>query len=300
MDYSYFAAPAQSYPFLGLPPTPTHSYGAHEDPRHEPPDVYQTTSGFQSFDQSFQFNPNVFVPQPPEQQSPPISHHGPLVAALTHTESSNGINSNGEYENDQNGNRSSSEEKEILTPAQSRRKAQNRAAQRAFRERKERHVKDLENKLNSLSAHSSTLSSDNERLRKELQKLATQNEILRATSGPASQPPLHNFRPPSPVHGPLTYSPTDFQKAVGVDPKKHPVSYEEYGGEDGERLLSAGATWDLIQSHELCRKGMVDVGDVCKRLKGRASCDGRGPAFKECEVMDAIEESVMSAADELI
>ena len=161
-------------------------------------------------------------------------------------------------------------------------------------------MKDLENKLNSLSAHSTTLLTDNERLKRELQKLATQNEILRATTGPASQPPLHNVRPPSPLHGPQTYSPTDFQKAVGVDPKKHPVSYEEFGGEDGERLLSAGATWDLIQGHELCRKGMVDVGDVCRRLKGRAACDGRGPAFRECEVMAAIEESVMSAADELI
>ncbi|MCJ1291039.1 hypothetical protein MMC34_002581 [Xylographa carneopallida] len=310
MDYSYFSTPAQAYPYLGLPPTPAHSYGNHDEHNSDPLGVYQTTNGFQALDQSFQFNPNAFILQQQQQQqpqqqqheqhSPPASHHRASVVALTHSESSNGVTSNGEYDNDQHGNRSSSEEKESLTPAQSRRKAQNRAAQRAFRERKERHVKDLENKLNSLSAHSTTLLTDNERLKRELQKLATQNEILRATTGPASQPPLHNVRPPSPIPGPQTYSPTDFQKAVGVDPKQHPVSYEEFGGEDGERLLSAGATWDLIQGHELCRKGMVDVGDVCRRLKGRAACDGRGPAFRECEVMAAIEESVMSAADELI
>ncbi|MCJ1413843.1 hypothetical protein MMC32_000168 [Xylographa parallela] len=308
MDYSYFSAPAQAYPYLGLPPTPAHSYGNHDEHNTDPLGVYQTANGFQNLEQPFQFNPNAFIPQQQQQQqqqqheqhSPPASHHRASVVALTHTESSNGVTSNGEYDNDQNGNRSSSEEKESLTPAQSRRKAQNRAAQRAFRERKERHVKDLENKLNSLSAHSTTLLTDNERLKRELQKLATQNEILRATTGPASQPPLNNVRPPSPVHGPQTYSPTDFQKAVGVDPKQHPVSYEEFGNEDGERLLSAGATWDLIQGHELCRKGMVDVGDVCRRLKGRAACDGRGPAFKECEVIAAIEESVICAADELI
>ncbi|MCJ1402086.1 hypothetical protein MMC11_005305 [Xylographa trunciseda] len=303
MDYSYFSTPAQSYPYLGLPPTPAHSYGNQDDHNGDPLGVYQNANGFQTLDQPFHFNPNGYIPQQQqqhEQQSPPSSHHRASVVALTHTDSSNGVTSNGEYENDQGGNRSSSEEKEILTPAQSRRKAQNRAAQRAFRERKERHVKDLENKLNSLSAHSTTLLTDNERLKRELQKLATQNEILRATTGPVSQPPLNNVRPPSPIHGPQTYSPTDFQKAVGVDPKQHPVSYEEFGGEDGERLLSAGATWDLIQGHELCRKGMVDVGDVCRRLKGRASCDGRGPAFRECEVMTAIEESVMCAADELI
>ncbi|MCJ1282126.1 hypothetical protein MMC26_001449 [Xylographa opegraphella] len=313
MDYSYFSTPAQAYPYLGLPPTPTHSYGNLEVPNNDPLSVYRTANGFQTLDQPFQFNPNAFTHQQQQQQlqqqqqqqhheqhSPPASHHRPSVVALTHSESSNGVTSNGDYDNDQNGNRSSSEEKESLTPAQSRRKAQNRAAQRAFRERKERHVKDLENKLNSLSAHSTTLLTDNERLKRELQKLATQNEILRATTGSASQPPLHHVRPPSPIHGPQTYSPTDFQKAVGVDPKQHPVSYEEFGGEDGERLLSAGATWDLIQGHELCRKGMVDVGDVCRRLKGRAACDGRGPAFRECEVVAAIEGSVICAADELI
>jgi hypothetical protein len=55
--------------------------------------------------------------------------------------------------------------------------------QRAFRERKERHVKELEAKLTSLQNQSSTLNGENERLRRELAKIATENEILRATSG---------------------------------------------------------------------------------------------------------------------
>lgn len=157
-------------------------------------------------------------------------------------------------------------------------------------------MKDLETKLNSLSAHSNTLLSDNERLKRELQRLSTQNQILRATTNQNGPPP----RPPSPVHGPLTYSPTDFQTAVGVDPTLHPLSYANFNGAEGERLLAAGATWDLIQSHELFRRGMVDITDVTERLKGRASCDGRGPAFKEAEVLRAIEESVRSGSDELI
>lgn len=161
-------------------------------------------------------------------------------------------------------------------------------------------MKDLENRLNALSSQSTTVLSENERLKRELQKLATQNEILRATnsSGPngGSQP----FRPPSPVPGPQTYSPTDFQRAVGVDPK-YPVTYLDFGTkEDGEHLLSAGATWDLIQSHELSRNEMVDIGDVCRRLKGRATCNGQGPVFLESQVIAAIEESIISAADELI
>lgn len=50
----------------------------------------------------------------------------------------------------------------------------------------------------------------------------------------------------------------------------------------------------------LFRKGMVDIGEVCERLKDRATCDGNGPAFAEGEILRAIEESVGGAGDELI
>jgi regulator of replication initiation timing len=55
-------------------------------------------------------------------------------------------------------------------------------SQRAFRERKERRVRELEQKLIDLQAQSMTLHADNERLKRELVKVATENEILRATS----------------------------------------------------------------------------------------------------------------------
>ena len=166
--------------------------------------------------------------------------------------------------------------------------------QRAFRERKERHVKDLESKLHSLSAHSSTLLTDNERLKRELQKLHTQNEILRATA--SQYTPI--ARAPSPVPGPQTYSPTDFQAAVGES--HHALSFEDYGGPEGQRMLAIGATWDYIINHKSYKRGLVDVADVHRRLKGRAACDGRGPAFKESEILRAIEESVIAVNDELI
>jgi hypothetical protein len=67
----------------------------------------------------------------------------------------------------------------------------------------------------------------------------------------------------------------------------------------GERLLDAGATWDFIQSHESYKAGQVDIGDVADRLKGMAQCNGQGPAFKEGEILRAIEASVADR-DELI
>ncbi|BDD59971.1 hypothetical protein MAP00_005138 [Monascus purpureus] len=199
--------------------------------------------------------------------------------------------------------RSSSEEKESLTPAQNRRKAQNRAAQRAFRERKERHVRELEEKVASLEQASKTLQADNERLKQELTRFATENEILRATSKAAAQS-NHNDHARSPleepVPGPMEYSPTDFFSLIapegGLNPP-HRVTFDET---TGEKLLSAAATWDLIQSHELFKRGLVDIGDISERLKGLAQCNGQGPAFKESQVRQAIQASVAGGSDELI
>lgn len=53
------------------------------------------------------------------------------------------------------------------------RKAQNRAAQRAFRERKERHMKDLESDIRGIKDHRDRLLHENE-------KMSSENEILKA------------------------------------------------------------------------------------------------------------------------
>ncbi|GAN04240.1 conserved hypothetical protein [Mucor ambiguus] len=53
------------------------------------------------------------------------------------------------------------------------RKAQNRAAQRAFRERKERHMKELESNIKGIKDHRDKLLQDNE-------KMSSENEILKA------------------------------------------------------------------------------------------------------------------------
>lgn len=60
------------------------------------------------------------------------------------------------------------------------RKEQNRAAQRAFRERKERHVKDLEDKVSELETKNETQHSENENLRDLLQRLQSENMALKA------------------------------------------------------------------------------------------------------------------------
>ncbi|EEA20677.1 AP-1-like transcription factor [Talaromyces marneffei ATCC 18224] len=216
----------------------------------------------------------------------------------------------------QRSTRSSSEEKDAITPAQSRRKAQNRAAQRAFRERKERRVRELEQKLTDLQAQSMTLHADNERLKRELAKVATENEILRATSSSGEnisagssprgdeedkEKASSSTSTSTTINGPKKWVSLDVRKKYVADFKTGNLPHRiVLSAETGEKLLDTKATWDLIQSHPLFQKGLVDIGDVCERLKTITKCDGQGPAFEEGRVKKIIEESVACGNDELI
>ncbi|KAL8925307.1 MAG: hypothetical protein Q9208_003597 [Pyrenodesmia sp. 3 TL-2023] len=60
------------------------------------------------------------------------------------------------------------------TEPTTKRKAQNRAAQRAFRERKERHLKDLETKVEDLEKASEATNHENGRLRATVERLSTE------------------------------------------------------------------------------------------------------------------------------
>ena len=188
-------------------------------------------------------------------------------------------------------------------------------SQRAFRERKERHVKELEEKVTKLEEASQSLQADNERLKRELAKYATENEILRATSHSLNGGANGGAKPEPTVTGPMKYSPTDFYLTLvpeksgrgsntsadtsagsAVPQLPHRITMCQI---TGERLLDAGATWDFIQDHELFKRGQVDIGDVAERLKESAQCNGQGPAFKEGDVRRAIEASAADR-DELI
>lgn len=172
-------------------------------------------------------------------------------------------------------------------------------SQRAFRERKERHVKDLEAKLASLEAAQQETATENEKLKRDLQKISTENEILRATSSlQGSGSPGRNAAPT--MTGPLEYKPTDFYSNVlSLHPNKTP-SHRIVTSADGDRLYAAGATWDFIIGHDLYKRGLVDIADISNRLKHQAKCDGQGPVFEERAILEAIQQSVASGSDELL
>ena len=81
------------------------------------------------------------------------------------------------------------------------RKAQNRAAQRAFRERKERHLKDLETKVEDLEKASEATNHENGRLRAEVERLNTEVKEYRKRM---------SLTAPATGRSPPTASPTSY------------------------------------------------------------------------------------------
>ncbi|KAH7312389.1 transcription factor PAP1-domain-containing protein [Stachybotrys elegans] len=87
-----------------------------------------------------------------------------------------------------------------LTSEPSSRKAQNRAAQRAFRERKEKHLKDLETKVEELQKESDAANNANtllraqvERMTAELAQYKQKMSLLTSPNKPLSRDKIHPF-----------------------------------------------------------------------------------------------------------
>lgn len=88
--------------------------------------------------------------------------------------------------------------KPLTSEPSSKRKAQNRAAQRAFRERKEQHLKDLETKVEELEKASADANNENSALRSRVEQMTTelnqykQKVTLMTQSSPQSREKFSN------------------------------------------------------------------------------------------------------------
>ncbi|RYO75096.1 hypothetical protein DL764_010592 [Monosporascus ibericus] len=99
--------------------------------------------------------------------------------------------------------------KPLMNEPSSKRKAQNRAAQRAFRERKEKHLKDLETKVEELEKASAAANNENSQLRAQIEKMTvelgeyrkrltllgngTRSAAAAARNHPVGQPAIQNL-----------------------------------------------------------------------------------------------------------
>jgi AP-1-like factor len=109
----------------------------------------------------------------------------------------------GIYEDhDRRRRKSGGSDKVVASHVHSRRRAQNRASQRAFRDRKEKHMKELEARLTELEGRHSELSRSYETLqveyssvKQELERQRRENEKLESSSGGSATPTRASTKP---------------------------------------------------------------------------------------------------------
>ncbi|ODQ65995.1 hypothetical protein NADFUDRAFT_46553 [Nadsonia fulvescens var. elongata DSM 6958] len=211
------------------------------------------------------------------------------------------------------------EEKEV--DIINRRKAQNRAAQKAFRDRRIQKVRELQDQLMKSQAEKDKLAAENEQLKREHTLVLTENKVLLANVGsnstmlsgsnnnkqvsdtssysssgsiqanhnsyPTQQPnkvifPVNDFYARL-VHG------TPHEIKEEEDLRKNPPSSIIYQSkmEKNETMLGPAAVWDKIVNHP--DGDMIDFDYVESLLKGQERCEGFGPVYPLSKVENAIQ-----------
>lgn len=165
---------------------------------------------------------------------------------------------------------------------QLKRKAQNRLAQRAFRERKETRMKELELKLTQSEDEKKRLLDQLDLIRKHNLTMQSENERLRSLAS-LTAAEHSDTKPPSGFSFAFPSTQEDFvHNLVGnaheIDTNNINRVYE-LPQEPGEKILAVGAVWDyLVRMAEDLDKD-IDVIEIMEKLKGHERCHGYGPAY---------------------
>ncbi|KAG0182226.1 hypothetical protein DFQ28_006983 [Apophysomyces sp. BC1034] len=130
---------------------------------------------------------------------------------------------------------------ELLLDPKQKRKAQNRAAQRAFRERKEKHVSELQERIRELedacALKDEDLIKENLKLKQELKKLQEENYALKGT--------MFTFQFPVPTDGESTTTPVKGETVASLSSN----SFSSGNSCSGEEGLSSTSSDHSPQSH---------------------------------------------------
>ncbi|SSD59056.1 uncharacterized protein SCODWIG_00817 [Saccharomycodes ludwigii] len=191
-----------------------------------------------------------------------------------------------------------------------RKKEQNRTAQKAFRERKEAKLKELEIKLKESEHHRESLLQEMEELKKKSLEISIENKLLLESGGD----PLKSSLLLDHKHAKFTFpSKNEFSEYL-VDLDKHHVDtvnelktlkYDINQGQ--EELLTVPATWeylnDLLNEYEMnqsvCNSGTsdnnsnstFDIYYIMSELKGHEVCHGHGPAYYKSFINKLVENA---------
>ncbi|KAK6205463.1 Fcr3 transcriptional regulator [Scheffersomyces amazonensis] len=178
---------------------------------------------------------------------------------------------------------------------QLKRKAQNRAAQRAFRERKETKLKELEAKLLQSEEERQQLMEQLDLIRKQNISIQTENEVLRSNKGSTTDYSKTETNG-NKFSFPQTQS--DFIEALVTDKHQiYPNSINKvYNNpeESSEKILAIGAVWDYLQikaEEKDIDLHNLDINTIMNKLRGHEKCHGFGPAYSLELVQRVFEES---------
>ncbi|KAK9377300.1 uncharacterized protein V1513DRAFT_94319 [Lipomyces chichibuensis] len=161
---------------------------------------------------------------------------------------------------------------------QSKRKSQNRAAQRAFRERREKHVKELQEKLEQAEKYAKEVEWENARLKKELDWYQAEHKTLKDAADSVRQNSVaaNNNEHPSKAVFP------EFHNGHSENHLERPIN----GSSDDTMFLNPSQVWDRLNEHP--RADVLDPEKLVKRIMGKAQCSGHGLIFNINDVDEAI------------
>ncbi|QLQ81536.1 hypothetical protein HG537_0F02970 [Torulaspora globosa] len=162
--------------------------------------------------------------------------------------------------------------------AKERKRAQNRAAQKAFRERREARLKELEEKLKQSEKNRKELS-------EEIKILKEQN--LRQNSTCSNDGLCDNAWQTYTFPTPNEFYDELVAKEVHGEFK---VIKERYVDEAGKEILPIAAAWEYL--HSLLDHKDFDIQAVMQSLKGREVCHGHGAAYPKALIDQAVENSL--------
>lgn len=213
-----------------------------------------------------------------------------------------------------------------------RRKAQNRAAQRAFRERKESKLKELSNKLKQAEMEREKLERQLAELKQKNKILDIENQILQKqkavdSSNTSSNSEYRHDRivfknedgtkninwSPSTIGNNIdaidkvisyTFPSTNKRDFIDntIDWSKHGTNNrsnteseklgQSYSVND-EKVLTISAVWDyLVEFSKLNPSLNLDMANIMKDLRGKEVCHGYGPAYPIGLINEIIERNV--------
>lgn len=161
-------------------------------------------------------------------------------------------------------------------------RAQNRAAQRAFRERKENKLKELEEELRQREIHCKHLNEELEQLSRVNLKINAENKTLLEEGNVETKGGRFVF-----PHE------TDHEQFGSLEEaRRHRLNLIQtqryYYDESGREILTVAATWDYLR--QLSEQLEFNVTSVLENLRGKQVCHGLGAAYPRALVDQLVQE----------